>query len=199
MQNLTPLRDVNNTSPASQVMVTVCTPPCVQLWKLNSPPLCYSWVSWGAWRDGRLFRATCLVMAASGQSPGPCILTKLSSWCLCSWFSAEGFMPFLTTYLDIKACIVACILSLLIPLKLSGCSQRRLWDSGGFELCASNSVIPCQSTGRVYGTYFPGAKRECLWYYKIDCVCLSKLNSLFTAWHQLTLIIQLQGQLVGAQ
>lgn len=76
---------------------------------------------------------------------------------------------------------IAHIWSPLLPLKLSDCSQRRLSDWGRFELCASNSVIPCQSTGRVHRAPFPGAKRECLWHHKIHSVCLSKLNGLYTA------------------
>lgn len=74
----------------------------------------------------------------------------------------------------------------------SSCSSEAFWLQskeavgwGRFELCTTNSVILWQSTGRVHGACFPGAKRECLWYHKIDCVCLSKLNGLYTAWYLL--------------
>lgn len=80
--------------------------------------------------------------------------------------------------------ICTSVIILLIPENLSlSLSQWLCW--GRFKLCTSNNVIPWQSAGRVHGAHFPGAKRECLWYHKIDCVCLSKLNGLYTGWYQL--------------
>lgn len=93
----------------------------------------------------------------SGQSPGPCILTKLSSWCWCFCFSADGLMPSLIIQLSNKGVKLAFGVLFPIPQKLSDCCQRRLWGWGSSELCASNSVIPWQSTGRVHGGRFPGA------------------------------------------
>lgn len=128
----TPLRDVINTNPVSHVVVTVCTPPCISLWKLNSLPLFYSWVSWGAWRGGGLSSGTCLAVAASGQNLGPCVLTKLSSCCWLLLFSCWRLHAF-SSHISEQQRSIACIWSPLVPLKLSDCSQRRLWDWGRFK------------------------------------------------------------------